>query len=88
MPKRIVGLIVACALALFGGASLPVPAAADTPQQIVETKTKADKKAAKKKAAKKKAAKKRAAKAKAAKAKAAQAKAARGEGSPGDSQHP
>ena len=91
MSKKIIGLVVACVLALFGGASVAVPAAAVapapsvTPQEVQPAKSKADKdkERAKKKAAKKaKAAREKAAKAakakveQAAKAKAAAVKAA------------
>ena len=71
MPKRIVGLIIACVLALFGGTSVAVPEATAAPKPAASAKEKA----AKAKAAKAKAAKARAAKA--ARAKAAAAKAAK-----------
>ncbi|MET0694489.1 MAG: phospholipase D-like domain-containing protein [Propionibacteriaceae bacterium] len=64
MSKRIIGLIVACALALFGGATLAQPAAA-VPQTSVANKAQEKAQAAKARAAKAQAAKAKAAKAKA-----------------------
>ncbi len=71
MPKKIIGLVVAATLALFGTASVPVLAAAETPQQVLPAEVRpAEKKA-------QKAAKARAKAAQAAKARAAQAARAR-----------